>query len=74
MNTLEKDASDALTTALLSDFLFGAEDGKDLPESLDDMKRFKELLSWSGQQWADLLRKSGKCSSSDTGITGLTSI
>lgn len=57
LNTLEKDASDALTYSLLSDFLFGNEDGSQLPESLNDAKRFKELLRWSAAQWGDLLEK-----------------
>merc|ERR1719359_393981 len=57
LNTLEKDAADALTVSLLSDFLFGSADGKDLPHSLDDIKRFKELLTWNASQWAELLQK-----------------
>lgn len=57
LNTLEKDAADALTYSLLSDFLFGAEDSSDLPKSLDDIKRFKELLSWDAKKWGDLLEK-----------------
>jgi len=57
LNTLEKDASDALTYSLLSDFLFGKEDSSELPESLNDVKRFKKLLTWSASQWGDLLEK-----------------
>lgn len=57
LNTLEKDAADALTYSLLSDFLFGAEDSSDLPKSLDDIKRFKELLSWDAKKWGNLLEK-----------------
>lgn len=57
LNTLETDASDSLTTALLSDFLFGAGDSSELPESLDDMKRFRTLQKWTGEEWADLLEK-----------------
>lgn len=42
---------------MLSDFLFGKEDGSELPESLSDAKRFKELLGWNASKWADLLEK-----------------
>ncbi|KAK9896120.1 zinc metalloprotease [Cystobasidium minutum MCA 4210] len=57
LNTLETDASEALITTLLSDFLFGAADSSDLPESLNDTERYKALQAWSAEEWAELLKK-----------------
>lgn len=57
LNTLESDAGDALTYALLTDFLFGAEDSSQLSDSLNDIKRFKTLQNWTAADWANLLEK-----------------
>ena len=42
---------------MITDFLYGSEDGSDLAPSMDEINYYAQLKKWSSKQWADLLRK-----------------
>ena len=55
---LESSQGDTFSGNVITDALYGAEDGSNLAPSMDEIKMFVELKQWTSQQWADLLRKS----------------
>ncbi|KAJ1311433.1 hypothetical protein OPQ81_009922 [Rhizoctonia solani] len=54
---LESDGGDVFSTGLITDFLYGKEDGSEIASSLAEMKRYEELEKWTAKQWEDLLTK-----------------
>ncbi|CAE7154201.1 unnamed protein product [Rhizoctonia solani] len=54
---LESDGGDVFSTGLITDFLYGKEDGSDIAPSLAEMERYEELEKWTAKQWEDLLTK-----------------
>lgn len=54
---LESAKGDTYSTDVINDFLYGSEDGVDLPLSMDDMKEYAALREWSSDQWAGLLNQ-----------------
>ncbi|KAF8761528.1 Insulinase (Peptidase family M16) [Rhizoctonia solani] len=54
---LESDGGDVFSNGLITDFLYGKEDGSDIAPSLAEMQRYEELEKWSAKQWEDLLTK-----------------
>lgn len=42
---------------MITDSLYGSEDGSHLAPSMDEINQYAELKRWTSQQWADLLRK-----------------
>ncbi|CAE6470602.1 unnamed protein product [Rhizoctonia solani] len=54
---LESDGGDIFSTGLITDFLYGKEDGSEIAPSLAEMKRYEELQKWTAKQWEDLLTK-----------------
>jgi Zn-dependent M16 (insulinase) family peptidase len=56
LDDIEKNAGSTLNMAVLTDFLFGREDGKDLEEGLKDLQFYAQLRQWGPQQWVDLLK------------------
>ena len=54
---LESDKGDTFSGTIITDFLYGSEDGSDLTAAMDEINYYAELRRWTGQQWTDLLRK-----------------
>ena len=42
---------------IITDFLYGSEDGSDLKAAMDEINYYTELRQWTSQQWSNLLRK-----------------
>jgi Zn-dependent M16 (insulinase) family peptidase len=54
---VEMSKGDAFSGTVISDFLYGAEDGSQLQDALDEISGYSILRGWSSQQWSDLLKK-----------------
>ncbi|KAF8622884.1 hypothetical protein AX15_006649 [Amanita polypyramis BW_CC] len=54
---LESAKGDTYSGTVITDFLYGSEDGSELKASMDEINQFAELRRWASQQWTDLLRK-----------------
>ncbi|OSD05304.1 hypothetical protein PYCCODRAFT_1362169 [Trametes coccinea BRFM310] len=54
---IESSQGDMFYRKVLTDFLYGSEDGSDLAPSLDEINRYAQLKKWTSEQWSDLLRK-----------------
>ena len=54
---LESSQGDTFSGNVITDSLYGAEDGSHLASSMDEINQYAELKRWTSQQWADLLRK-----------------
>lgn len=54
---LESAKGETFSSALITDFLYGAEDGSELGPSLQDVQRYAELRNWTSQDWVRLLQK-----------------
>lgn len=58
LNQMETDASDALASGLVSDFLYGDRAGEDLRTGIEkEMERYDQLKRWTGERWASELKK-----------------
>ncbi|SMN21882.1 similar to Saccharomyces cerevisiae YOL098C Putative metalloprotease [Maudiozyma saulgeensis] len=51
----EKNGDSALSQAVITDFLYGNQDGSSLSESLKDISDFAALAQWPVEKWQDLL-------------------
>ncbi|EKM83806.1 hypothetical protein AGABI1DRAFT_124130 [Agaricus bisporus var. burnettii JB137-S8] len=54
---VESGKGDTFSGVIISDFLYGAPDGSDLPAAMDDINQFAQLRTWDNKQWAKLLQK-----------------
>lgn len=54
---IESSKGDAFSTTVITDFLYGKEDGSELNRALNEMDDYEVLRKWSGEQWANLLKK-----------------
>ncbi|KIJ68351.1 hypothetical protein HYDPIDRAFT_106537 [Hydnomerulius pinastri MD-312] len=54
---LESAKGDTFSGTIITDFLYGAPDGSDLQGSLDEIKYYNILRTWSNEQWKGLLTK-----------------
>lgn len=54
---IESSKGDTFSDAVITDALYGAEDGSLLASSLDDISRYTELRRWSSDDWVKLLKK-----------------
>ncbi|KAF8898648.1 Metalloenzyme, LuxS/M16 peptidase-like protein [Infundibulicybe gibba] len=54
---LESAKGDTFSSTIISDFLYGAEDGSELHASMDEINQYNELRHWPSTKWTDLLRK-----------------
>ncbi|KIL70742.1 hypothetical protein M378DRAFT_6664 [Amanita muscaria Koide BX008] len=54
---LESAKGDAFSANIVTDFLYGAEDGSELKASTDEINQYAELRRWTNEQWSGLLRK-----------------
>jgi Zn-dependent M16 (insulinase) family peptidase len=56
LNQLETKPADSFADVIITDFLYGHEDGHDLKASMDSMKRFDALEDYSSSQWVQILK------------------
>ncbi|KAK2461846.1 hypothetical protein APHAL10511_006309 [Amanita phalloides] len=54
---LESAKGDTFSGTIITDFLYGADDGSDLDASMDEINHYAQLRDWTDQQWTDLLRR-----------------
>lgn len=54
---IESSKGDAFSTTIVTDFLYGKEDGSELRQALNEMGGYEVLRKWSSKQWTDLLKK-----------------
>ena len=54
---IESSKGDAFSTTIITDFLYGKEDGSELRQALNETENYRVLEKWSSKQWADLLKK-----------------
>ena len=54
---LESTKGDVFSGAVISDFLYGPQDGSGLGKACDEMALYDVLKGWSSKEWADLLRR-----------------
>ncbi|KAF8527970.1 Metalloenzyme, LuxS/M16 peptidase-like protein [Hysterangium stoloniferum] len=57
LSGLESHGGDMFSVTIISDFLYGDENGGSLPDAMDEIARIDELRKWSETQWIDILRK-----------------
>ncbi|KAG0663578.1 hypothetical protein C6P45_000826 [Maudiozyma exigua] len=53
----EKNGDSALSQAVITDFLYGSQDGTSLNKSLKDISDFGALAEWTLDQWQNLLNR-----------------
>ena len=56
-NEVESSIGDALSKAIVTDFLYGKEDGSELRQALSKIDHYEVLRKWTSEQWSDLLKK-----------------
>lgn len=54
---VESSKGDTFSGTVITDFLYGAEDGSNLGPALDEISRYDVLRTWSSDDWVRLLRK-----------------
>ncbi|KZT05962.1 uncharacterized protein LAESUDRAFT_701454 [Laetiporus sulphureus 93-53] len=54
---IETSKGDTFSGTIITDFLYGAEDGSELDPSMDEINQYAQLRKWSSKNWTDLLRK-----------------
>ncbi|KAH6917298.1 cytoplasmic protein [Coprinopsis sp. MPI-PUGE-AT-0042] len=54
---LESAKGDTFSGTIISDVLYGKEDGSELKDSMDEINQYEQLRHWTNEQWTDLLRK-----------------
>ncbi len=50
-------SSNSLAESIISDFLYGKEDGSELKSQTADLKEYDILSNWTSEQWINILRK-----------------
>ncbi|KDR85083.1 hypothetical protein GALMADRAFT_233694 [Galerina marginata CBS 339.88] len=54
---LESAKGDTFSGTIITDFLYGAEDGSEIQRSMDEINYYLQLKSWTSEQWTSLLSK-----------------
>lgn len=54
---IESSKGDAFSTTVITDFLYGKEDGSELRQALNEIDSYEVLRKWTSKQWTDLLKK-----------------
>jgi Zn-dependent M16 (insulinase) family peptidase len=54
---LESAKGDTFSGTVITDFLYGAEDGSELGPSMDEMNQYAALRKWTSKEWTNLLQK-----------------
>jgi len=57
LSQIETRPADALSDVLITDFLYGRRDGRDLEPAFDEMRRFDALDQYTSADWAGLVRR-----------------
>lgn len=55
LNQLETKPADSFADVIITDFLYGREDGRDLEASMDSMRRFDALEQYTSAQWIQVM-------------------
>ncbi|CAE6520523.1 unnamed protein product [Rhizoctonia solani] len=56
-SNLESNGGEVFAPGLVTDFLYGKEDGSDIAPLLAEMKYYEEVEKWTAKQWEDLLTR-----------------
>lgn len=56
-SSIESSKGDAFSKTIITDFLYGKEDGSELRQALNEIRGYEILGKWSSKQWTDLLKK-----------------
>ena len=54
---LESAKGDTFSGTVITDVLYGAEDGSDLHSSMDEINQYNVLRRWTSSEWANLLQR-----------------
>ncbi|TCD61425.1 hypothetical protein EIP91_008439 [Steccherinum ochraceum] len=54
---VESSKGDTFSSTVISDFLYGAEDGSELAPALDEISIHRNLRKWTNEQWIDILKQ-----------------
>ncbi|KAJ7293661.1 Metalloenzyme, LuxS/M16 peptidase-like protein [Mycena rebaudengoi] len=54
---LESAKGDTFSGTVITDFLYGAEDGSELEGSMDEINQYAQVRKWTSKQWTDLIQK-----------------
>ncbi|KAJ7169964.1 Metalloenzyme, LuxS/M16 peptidase-like protein [Mycena filopes] len=54
---LESAKGDTFSSTVITDFLYGAEDGSELEGSMDEINQYAAVRGWTSKQWTDVLQK-----------------
>lgn len=54
---LESAKGDTFSGTVITDFLYGAEDGSEIEASMDEINQYAAVRGWTSKQWTDLLQK-----------------
>ncbi|KAL0580364.1 hypothetical protein V5O48_001609 [Marasmius crinis-equi] len=54
---LESAKGDTFSGTVITDFLYGAEDGSELGPSMDEINQYATIRDWTSKQWTDVLQK-----------------
>ncbi|KAI0639791.1 Metalloenzyme, LuxS/M16 peptidase-like protein [Trametes polyzona] len=54
---IESSQGDTFSGNVITDALYGSEDGSELAPSMDEINQYAELKKWGNKEWTDLLRK-----------------
>ena len=57
LSNIESSGGDMFSWTIISDFIYGDENGGYLPNAVDEIGRIDQLSGWTETQWVDLLRK-----------------
>ncbi|KAH9486850.1 hypothetical protein JR316_0000915 [Psilocybe cubensis] len=54
---LESAKGDTFSNTIISDFLYGTENGSELQKSMDEINHYIQMRTWNSDQWTSLLSK-----------------
>lgn len=57
LSKLESAKGDTFSGTVITDFLYGATDGSDLPASMDEINQYDDLRAWTSADWTNLLQE-----------------
>lgn len=57
LNALESNPGEFYSATVINDFLYGDNDGKDIPQMMGETDRYDELAKWTNDQWVGLLKR-----------------
>ncbi|KAF7436910.1 hypothetical protein PC9H_003744 [Pleurotus ostreatus] len=54
---LESAKGDTFSGTIITDFLYGKEDGSDIADSMDEINQYAQVRNWTSDQWTGILKK-----------------